>query len=75
MGTTFSFTLNESANVSLAFTQQVSGREVKGKCVTPTRKNRHKRACKRTVTQGAFFLIGHAGTDKVSFQDYPASKT
>jgi hypothetical protein len=68
LGTKFSFTLNEQAKVSFAFTQQVSGRKVKAKCVAQTRKNRHKHACKRTVTQGVLSFTGHDGTNRVSFQ-------
>ncbi len=68
LGTTFSFTLNELASVRFAFTQRVGGRKVNGKCVAQTKKNRHKRACKRTVTQGLLTFAGHDGTNKVSFQ-------
>jgi hypothetical protein len=68
VGTTFSFTLNEAANVSLVFTQHVGGRKVKGNCVTQTTKNRHKPTCKRTVTQGTLSLAAHGGTNKVTFQ-------
>jgi hypothetical protein len=68
LGTTFSFTLNEPASVRFAFTQRVGGRKVKGRCVAQTRKNHHKRVCKRTVTQGLLAFAGHDGTNKVSFQ-------
>jgi hypothetical protein len=68
LGTTFSFTLNEQASVSFAFTQRVGGRKVKGKCVAQTNKNRRKRACKRTVTRGTLSFTGHSGTNKISFQ-------
>ena len=68
LGTTFSFTLNEQARVSFAFTQRVGGREVNRKCVTQTKKNRRKHACKRTVTRGTLSFTGHAETNKVSFQ-------
>jgi CSLREA domain-containing protein len=68
VGTTFSFTLNEAANVSFLFTQSVSGRTGKGKCVAQTKKNRHQPACKRTVTRGALSFAAHAGTNKAVFQ-------
>ena len=68
LGTTFSFTLNEQATVSFAFTQQVSGRKVSGKCVAQTNRNRRKRACKRTVTSGALSFKGHSGVNRVVFQ-------
>ncbi len=68
VGTVFSFSLDQSAAVTLTFTQPGPGRRVAGKCVAPRPANRHKRSCKRTVTRGALTLPGHAGTNKVSFQ-------
>jgi len=68
VGTTFSFSLNERASVTLAFSQQVSGRKVRGKCVAQTKANRHKQACKRAVVRGTLTFTGHAGTNKVAFQ-------
>ncbi len=68
LGTTFIFTLNEAANVSLVFTQRVPGRKVRGKCVAQSKRNRHRRPCKRTITAGTILFAAHAGTNKVSFQ-------
>ncbi len=68
LGTTFSFTLNEQASVSLAFTQRVGGRKVKRKCVAQTRKNRRKPACQRVLPRAALSFTGHSGRNKVSFQ-------
>jgi hypothetical protein len=68
VGTTFSFSLNEQASVTFAFTQRVSGRKVIGKCLAQTNRNRHKRVCKRTVTRGTLSFSGHSGVNKVSFQ-------
>jgi hypothetical protein len=68
LGTTFSFTLNQQATVRFAFTQQVAGHKVKGKCLAANTNNRKKPSCKRTVTQGALSFAGHTGMDKVSFQ-------
>jgi hypothetical protein len=68
VGTVFSFTLNEQATVSLAFTQQVGGRKVGGKCVTQTKANQRKRSCKRSVTRAAMSFNGHQGLNKVAFQ-------
>ncbi len=68
MGTTFSFTLNEQANVSFVFTQRVRGRKVRGKCVAQTKGNRRKPACLRTVTRGTLGFSGHAGVNHVAFQ-------
>jgi hypothetical protein len=68
VGTTISFVLNEPASVSFAFTQQLGGRKVKGRCVTQTKKNRHKPSCRRTVTQGTLSFASHTGLNKVVFQ-------
>ena len=68
IGTTFSFALNEQARVSFAFTQQIGGRKVEGKCVAQTDKNRHNPVCKRTVTRGTLSFTGHSGVNKVVFQ-------
>jgi hypothetical protein len=74
IGTTFSFTLNEAASVSLVFSRQLPGRRVKGRCVAQKRSNRHARACKRTVTQATLALSGRAGTDKLAFQGRISAK-
>jgi hypothetical protein len=68
VGTTFSFTLNEQAQVSFAFTQQLSGRRVAGRCVRPTKRNASKHRCKRTVTVGTLLIAAHAGVNKVRFE-------
>ena len=67
-GTTFSFSLNEQAGVTLTFTQVVKGRKVGKKCVATTRRNRKRKACNRTVTVGHLAFTGHAGLDKVRFE-------
>lgn len=68
VGTVFSFSLDQSAGVTLTFTQSVPGRRVAGRCVAPRPSNRHRRSCRRPVVRGALVLQGHAGTNKVSFQ-------
>ncbi len=68
LGTTFSFTLNEQASVGLAFTETTGGREVGGKCVAASAKNRHRRSCKRTVVAGTLSFAGRSGTNKIVFQ-------
>jgi hypothetical protein len=67
-GTTFSFSLNEQATVTFSFTQRVNGRNVSGKCVAQTEKNRRKPACTRTATAGTLTFTGHSGIDEVAFQ-------
>jgi hypothetical protein len=68
IGTTFSFTLDRPAHVTFTFTHAVPGRRVGRRCVAPTRKNRHKRACRRTVVAGALAFSAHAGRNRVRFQ-------
>jgi predicted outer membrane repeat protein len=68
VGTIFTFSLDQRAGVTLTFIQPAPGRRVGGKCVAPRPSNRRKRPCKRSVTRGALTLLGHAGTNKVSFQ-------
>jgi hypothetical protein len=68
VGTTFSFKLNTSATLKLAFAKVTPGRKVGHKCVAPTKHNAHARSCKRSKSAGSITLSGHAGTDKVNFQ-------
>jgi hypothetical protein len=68
VGTTFSFSLNESAAATFTFTQSVAGRHARGRCVTPNSGNAHKPRCKRTVTVGGFAVSGKVGQNKVRFQ-------
>jgi hypothetical protein len=67
-GTAFSFSLSEAASVRLTFTRATGGRRVKGRCLRPSARNRHRPTCKRTVTAGTLTLSAHAGRDKVLFQ-------
>ncbi len=68
VGTTFSFTLNEPATASLAFTEHVAGRRVGGRCIAVTGGNTSKPKCKRTVSAGSLPFSAHAGSNKVRFQ-------
>ncbi len=68
IGTTFSFTLNEAASVTFAFTRQAAGRRAGKKCVPQSRGNRHKPRCTRTVSAGTLTFSGRAGTNKVRFE-------
>jgi hypothetical protein len=62
------FTLSDPARVSLTFTQQLAGRQVRGRCVAQARSNRTRPACKRVLTLGSLSFGGRAGTNRVSFQ-------
>ncbi len=68
IGTTFSLTLNEPADVAFTFMQRVRGRRAGNKCVARVRSNSAHKACSRTVTRGLLSFTGHAGTNVVGFQ-------
>jgi hypothetical protein len=67
VGTTFTFSLNESAAITMTFTDQVKGRTVGGKCVAATHANKHKPSCSLTRTAGTLSFTGHSGTNTVVF--------
>ncbi len=68
VGTTFSFSLNERAAVTMSFTRVVSGRVVGGKCVAGDRRNQHRRACKHTVAAASVSFTGRLGASHFAFQ-------
>ena len=74
LGTTFSFYIGEPsylrdrATVTFVFKKPASGRRVGKKCVAPTKSNRGKRHCTRTVTAGTLRLSGADGRNKVRFE-------
>jgi len=68
VGTTFSLSLNVPAAISFTFTQRVSGRKVRGKCVAQTKRKRRGPTCQRTVKAANLSFIGHSGTNRVAFQ-------
>jgi 6-phosphogluconolactonase (cycloisomerase 2 family) len=68
VGTTFRFSLNVPATVRLAFTTRAQGRRVKRKCVRPTRRNRRRPRCRRTVAAGTLKFAMNPGARKVRFQ-------
>jgi hypothetical protein len=68
IGTTLKFTLSGAAQVRLDFTKPRSGRKVGGKCVAPTKRNKHKAKC--TPPAGSTTFSGHAGTNTVVFEGW-----
>ena len=68
--TTFSFTLNEAARVTLTFTEKVAGQRIGGVCVTPRRAQRHASRCVRSVTLGSLSVQGRAGHNRVAFNGH-----
>jgi virginiamycin B lyase len=75
VGTTFAFTLNEQAGVSLTFTHSVTGRSVGHSCVAKTRHNRKRKHCSITVTAGVLSFTGHEGVNHVRFEGRVSSRT
>jgi hypothetical protein len=68
IGTTFSFALNESGRVTLAFARHLTGRRVNGRCVGQTKGNRSKPRCQRSLPAGTLGSTGHSGLNRVRFQ-------
>jgi hypothetical protein len=68
VGTTFNFNLSKPATVRLVFSQQLSGRRVRGVCKAPNPSNARRRKCKRAVVGGTLTFAGHTGLNKVRFQ-------
>jgi hypothetical protein len=67
VGTTFGFTLNAQAAVTLTFTESTTGRKVRGLCVAKTRKNHKKHKCTLTSTAGTLNFTGQPGANTVTF--------
>lgn len=68
IGTTFSFGLNQPADVTLSFTERQNGRQVGKVCVAHTRSNTTKRGCTRTVAAGSLTFPAHAGINDLGFE-------
>jgi hypothetical protein len=68
IGTTIRVNLNEAATLRLAFSHARTGRRVGRRCVAPSRANRHRRACVRTVSAGSMSFHAHAGINRIRFQ-------
>jgi hypothetical protein len=67
-GSLVSFTLSESATVTIAVDRLTRGRRVRGRCVKPTRRNRARRACVRPRRlRGVIRHPGHAGPNAFRF--------
>jgi sugar lactone lactonase YvrE len=68
VGTRFSFVLDQPARVSLAFVQELAGRKVKARCLTPTTANRRKHTCQRKVPVARLTVTAHRGSNQLAFQ-------
>lgn len=68
VGTTFSFQLNQAAQVHLRFDAQLPGRRVGRRCVAPTAANHARRACTRSVLRGGLNPRGNSGANHLAFR-------
>jgi len=68
VGTTFTFTLDRAATVTLSFTRTSNGRVVHRRCVPLTRANRRDRACTTAKAAGSMTFKALAGANKITFQ-------
>jgi hypothetical protein len=66
-GTSFSFTVSQPAQVTLAFTETAHGRKVKGKCVAATTHNAKHARCKRMLARGTLADTATAGRHTIHF--------
>jgi hypothetical protein len=68
VGTTFSFTLDQAATVTLKFTHTGRGRKVSGKCVARSARNALKPVCTRPVSDGSLRVQARSGSSKLHFE-------
>jgi hypothetical protein len=66
VGTSFSFSLNAPATVTLSFKATGRGRKIKGRCAARSRSNAGKPHCALAV--GSITISGRAGTNSVAFK-------
>ena len=75
VGTTFSFSLNQAARVTLRFTRTASGTIAGGRCVATSRTPSHGRACTRTVNAGTVTFQAGRGVTAHSFSGHTSAGT
>jgi hypothetical protein len=70
-GTTFAFTLDRAATVSITIERTVNGRRVGRSCLPDARSLRHHAICKRRVSSAVLQRVGHRGKNSVPFSGRP----
>lgn len=73
-GTTFRYTLSETATVKIVITQRRSGRRKGIRCVAPRRSLRKKAKCTRFTRKGTLTRTSHQGPNSVGFSGRIGSK-
>jgi hypothetical protein len=68
IGTVFTFTLSETARLSVSFTARAQGRRFSGRCVAPSKRTTYKPRCTRTIVAGALTAMSHRGTNRITFK-------
>jgi hypothetical protein len=68
VGTSFSFTVSQAATVTFTFSEQIKGRRVHHRCVVPTRRNRRKPRCTRSLIRGVLSFTVSAGAHKLAVE-------
>jgi len=74
-GSTLTFTLSEPAILTVHVLASRPGRKVNGRCVGPSRANRHKTACHRSVQLGTLSYKAPAGASRLAFSGRVAGHT
>jgi subtilase family serine protease len=73
VGTSFSFSLDQTAKVTLRFSRQRSGRIKAGHCVAPGRAPRGARSCRLALGAGTISVTGDHGANTVTFNGHTSS--
>ena len=68
IGTTFSFTSNQTTRTTLTFRRATQGRRVSGKCVAKTKTNAARPRCTRLLGNGALRVQAKAGINRLRFE-------
>jgi PKD repeat protein len=67
IGTTFRFSLDRAATVTITITRSAVGRRTGKRCVKPTKRLAHNKRCRLVVRSGVLTRHGKAGANSVAF--------
>jgi hypothetical protein len=74
LGTKLSLTSSEAGKVKLSITKSTSGRRVGGRCVKPSRSNRRRPRCTRTIAVATRSATLAAGTSSLALPKLPPGR-